>query len=74
MAYTNPQKATMYGEVQEELTVIASKLQDFLDNEAPLKDGEQPTDEQNFVRQTGSQLTGLIGQFAVRAKRSVDKG
>ena len=73
MAYTNPEKATMYRTIHDDLTVAVVKLQDFLENEAPLKDGEQPTDEQNFARQTSNQLSGLIGNLAVHAKRCEDK-
>ena len=69
MAYTNEQKKTMYEEMQADLTSIVAKLEDFVENEKPVKPGEQPSQERNFATSTISTLTGLIGNCAVRAKR-----
>lgn len=72
MPYTNEQKKTMYEEMQADLTNIVAKLEDFLENEKPVKPGEEFPPERNFATSMVSQLTGLIGNCAVRAKRCED--
>ena len=75
MAYSDEERMNMYLSIQDDLTTVVAKLEDFLDaHEAPV-DSDQETPEsreRKFVSSTANQLTNLVGSFAVRAKRCED--
>ena len=67
MAYTNAQKAKMYGDGQADLTQTALNLKKFFEDETSFVDGE-PTPEQQEARRSYQQLVDMIGRFTVEAK------
>ena len=67
MAYTQAQKAKMYGDAQADLTKTALSLKKFFEDETLFTDGE-PAPEQQEARQSYQQLVEMIGRFAVEAK------
>ena len=67
MAYTQAQKAKLYGDAQANLTETALSLKKFSEDETLFADGE-PTPEQSEARRSYQQLTEMIGRFAIEAK------
>ena len=67
MAYTQAQKAKMYGDGQADLTKTALSLKKFFEDETSFADGE-PTAEQQEARQSYQQLVEMIGRFAIESK------
>ena len=66
VAYTNAEKTEMYESIQDDLTNVVVRLQDFL--ESDVSDTEL-SEEQRFASATNSQLANLIGNVAIRKKR-----
>lgn len=63
---THKKKFDLYSATRDELTAIAASLEDFADNEPS---EPVPTADAVFARSAAKQLTSLIGDFAIRAKR-----
>ena len=68
MAYTNAEKVELYDGINEDLTKAVMKLQDFIESDDTAPDAETP-EEYLFAESVSSQLTNLVGNLAIRAKR-----
>ena len=67
MAYTQAQKAKLYGDAQAGLMDTALNLKKFAEDEASFVEN-QPTPEQQEARRSYQLLVEMIGRFAVEAK------
>ena len=67
MAYTQAQKAKLYGDAQVELTKVALALKVFSEDNDLFVD-DQATPEQQQASRDYLQLADLIGRFAIEAK------
>ena len=67
MAYTQAQKAKLYGDAQADLTKVALALKVFSEDNDLFVD-DQATPEQQQASRDYLQLADLIGRFAIEAK------